>query len=527
MIAILWFAIVMEKQSYDSRLNAGEARDLVPLGDIDLWNWIAGYTGVRIAKCSVCPGHHSPWTFFRDLYYKRPSVALVLGSRGGGKSFLSALNTHIESRWNPRHETKILGGSRSQSEQVYRALRETVEYGSGSMGSDLPAIAQLRKDGATYRNGSEVSILSASSTSVRGPHVPSLKLDEVDEIPNDLREAAMGMCMDRHGSTASIVMSSTWHRLDGPMSNLLERSKAGEFPLYTFCAFEVLERCPAERSGPRLEECPSCPLFRYCHDVTDGGPPKAKRSNGHYSIEALIQKIRSTSQSTFESDYLCLGPKTEGLWFPSFNTATHVSENAEYDWNLPVHLSIDSGVFTGAVFFQVAYSCTPEGQMEEIRVFADYLSEGLTAEQNARSILELAGKRCNARYDLLSTDPAGGSRNPVGPTVISEYERVGLKPMRRWPVGSIADGLALIESFVSPADGRSRFMVHPRCEATIRAMRAYRRAKRGGQWQDYPQDPQHPQEDIVDALRGGLRVCFPEGRSVKTNLTRVQARQVF
>ena len=362
---------------------------------------------------------------------------------------------------------------------------------------------------------------------MRGPHVPSLKLDEVDEIPNDLREAAMGMCMDRHGSSASVVMSSTWHRLDGPMSNLVERSQAGEFPLYTFCAFEVLERCSTERSGPRLEKCPSCPLFKYCHDVNDGGPPKAKRSNGHYAIDSLIQKIKSTSQRTFESDYLCLGPKTDGIWFPSFAVSTHVSERAEYDWNLPVHISIDSGVFTGAVFFQVAYAYTLEGQVEEIRIFADYLAEGLTAEQNARSILELAGKRCNAKYDVLSTDPAGGSRNPVGPTVISVYDRVGLRPMRRWPVGSVADGLALVESFVCPADGRSRFMVHPRCESTIRAMRSYRRAKRGGQWQDYPQDPQHPQEDVVDAIRGGLRVCFPEGRSVSSNLTRVQARQVF
>ena len=526
-MATLWFAINMEKRPNDLRIGIANAQDLIPLDDHDLWNWVVGYTGVRIAKNAVCHGHQSPWTFFRDLYFKRPSIALVLGSRGGGKSFLSALNTHVESRWRPRHETKILGGSRSQSEQVYRALRETVESGYGSMGSDLQSISQLRKDGATYHNGSEVSILSASSRSVRGPHVPSLKLDEVDEIPNDLRESAMGMCMDRHGSSASVVMSSTWHRLDGPMSNLVERSQAGEFPLYTFCAFEVLERCSTERSGPRLEKCPSCPLFKYCHDVNDGGPPKAKRSNGHYAIDSLIQKIKSTSQRTFESDYLCLGPKTDGIWFPSFAVSTHVSERAEYDWNLPVHISIDSGVFTGAVFFQVAYAYTLEGQVEEIRIFADYLAEGLTAEQNARSILELAGKRCNAKYDVLSTDPAGGSRNPVGPTVISEYERVGLRPMRRWPVGSVADGLALVESFVCPADGRSRFMVHPRCESTIRAMRSYRRAKRGGQWQDYPQDPQHPQEDVVDAIRGGLRVCFPEGRSVSSNLTRVQARQVF
>jgi hypothetical protein len=357
--------------------------------------------------------------------------------------------------------------------------------------------------------------------------VPSLKLDEVDEIPSELREAAMGMCMARNGASASVVMTSTWHKVNGPMSCLMERAREGEFPLYTFCAFEVLERCPSERSGRNLEKCPECPLIRYCHDVSDGGPPKAKRSNGHYAIDALIQKVRSTSARTFESDYLCMGPRSEGLWFPAFNRDHHVDTRAEFDPNLPVYLAIDSGVFTGAVFLQVARQVTAAGPVEEVRVFADYLAENLSAEQNARAILEVARTRCQGRLDCVSTDPAGGARNPVGPTVIAEFERVGLRPLRRWPLGSVADGLALIESFVDPADGGSRFRIHPRCVAVIRGMENYRRAKRSGQWQDYPEDPQHPHEDLVDSLRGGLRVCFPEGRCSQPSLARVPARQVF
>jgi hypothetical protein len=492
-----------------------------------LWQWVYAYTGVKIAFQKVCPGHDTAWDYFAGLYFRRPPLALVLGPRGGGKSFLSALNTHITSRWYPCHGTRILGGSRSQSEQVYRVLRETIHDGRGPFGSDADSIDQLLSGEAIYRNRSEVAILAASNTSVRGPHVPSLKLDEVDEIAPDLREAAMGMCMNRHGSTASVVMTSTWHKVNGPMGGLMDRAQAGEFPLFTFCAFEVLERCPEERSGPNLERCPSCPLFKYCHDVNDGGPPKAKRSNGHYSIGALIQKVRSTSARTFESDYLCKGPRSDGLWFPVFDPSTHVGTRAEYERNLPVYLAIDSGVFTGAVFFQVARTWTPAGPVEEVRVFADYLAENLPAEQNARAILKLADSHCERRIDVISTDPAGGSRNPVGPTVMGEYERVGLRPLRRWPNGSVADGLALVESFVDPADGRSRLTLHPRCVATCRALQNYRRARRGGQWQDYPEDPQHPHEDLVDALRGGLRVCYPEGRCSQPSLSRVPARQVF
>ncbi len=486
---------------------------------------IATGIDVRVADVPVCPGHQSPWDFLRDVQADRPSLALVLGARGTGKSYLSALDTHLTSLTRPGHETRVLGGSRSQSEQIYRALRGFARDWRPEMGDD--PIRSLLKSEASYGNGSEVSILAASSTSVRGPHAPSLKLDEVDEIDADHFEAAMGMCMERGGASASVVMTSTWHRLGGPMSGLIERARAGEFPLYSFCIFEVLESCPESRSGKFLEHCPRCPLVKHCHDVPPGFSPKAKRSNGHYKIDALIQKLRTTGARTFEADYLCKGPRADGLWFPGFDAESHVREAAEYDPGQPVHLAIDSGVFTGAVFFQVARDPTGSGADDRVRVFADYLREGASAETTAREILALAQSRCNGRLDRLSTDPAGGSRNAIGATVIAEYERVGLRPLARWPTGSVADGLALLESFVQPAEGPPRLTVHPRCRATIAALRSYRRAKRGGQWQDYPEDPQHPHEELVDSLRGGLRTCYPEGRARPIHFPRIPARQVF
>src|SRR4029079_3686039 len=117
--------------------------------------------------------------------------------------------------------------------------------------------------------------------------------------------------------------------------------------------------------------------------------------------------------------------------------------------------------------------------------------------------------------------------NPVGPTVIAEYERMGLHSLRRWPTGPPADGLSLVEACVQPADGMSRVTIHPRCVSLVQAMQNYRRAKRGGQWQDWPEDPQHPFEDMVDALRGGLRNYFPNGRGPVPNFTRVSARRVI
>lgn len=502
-----------------------------------LWRWIDLHAGIRVARRPVCPGHHAPWDFLHSMYFDRPPVSLALGGRGTGKSFLTALSSHLVSRWHPNHRVRVLGGSLAQSRQIYEAMGTIGRTIEDRIGESHAEFRSLHKDRAVYPNGSETTILAASRTSVRGPHVPTLLLDEVDEIPTDLRESAMGMCMNLGGLPASTIMTSTWHRVGGPMTDLVARGEAGDFPLFRFCIFEVMERCPDSRSGPRLEKCMECPLVRWCHDVKDGGPPRAKRSDGHYAIDAVIQKLAIVSMKVFEADYLCNGPRADGLWFAGFDRRLHVSENAEYRPGEPVHLGLDSGVFTGTALFQVAWdrpSPNDRGMagssrsrgVPRVNVFGEYLSEGVSAENNARRILEMLRSRCNGRVDHAWTDPAGKARNPIGPTVLAEYERVGLR-LTPWPNGSIADSLSRVESLLNPADGPPRLTIHPRCESLIRALENYRRARRAGQWQDWPEDPQHPHEDLVDSLRGGLRAAIPDDTFDSDFVPRVSAKRVF
>jgi hypothetical protein len=501
--------------------------------------------GVKLGATAVCRGHCAPLDIAEASAFIRPRLMLVLGPRGGGKSFGAAFSTVVDSARHDRHETLILGGSEAQSRQIYSAIAEF----RGPDGTESQHGLSLDSFTATRAvfpgTGSTVQFIPASPKSVRGPHVPTLRLDEVDEMDPDIRESSFGMCMEKHGTRASVSMTSTWHRVGGPMSELLERGDAGEFPVFRFCVWEVLERCPDQRSGPNLERCPSCPLFAMCHeDAADhGGVPKAKRSDGHYSIDALIQKLQGVSLRVFRSDYLCLGPKADGVWFTAWDESKHVRDSAEFDPTLPVHCAVDSGVFTGAVLFQVrrveADERDPITRARKVRVlitvFGEYLAEGKTAEQNAIAILALiqglAGDAKARGMLRVSTDAAGGARNPVGPTVLAEYERAGLMGFRRletWPSypGSVEDGLLLIEALLESADGGVSLTVHPRCRGLRNALAGYRRARRKGAWQDYPEDPQHPHEDFVDALRGGIKVEMPESRKPESPLRRVKAHRV-
>lgn len=497
------------------------------------------FTGIRIARNAVCQGHSAPLAMFVEQVLTRPSLSLWHGPRGGGKSFLSALDTHMTSRFNPRHGTRILGGSKAQSAQIYEAIRDAVQHGRGPLGSDADSIATLLKTEASYVNGSNVSILAASPTSVRGPHVPSLKLDEVDEIPDDLRQSATGMCMDIRGQKASILMTSTWHRMAGSMASLMDQGRKGEFPVHTFCSFEILERCPDERSGPGLERCGDCPIQSWCHsDIGVTGLPKAKRADGHYGIDSLIQKAKAVSPRVFASDYLCGTPVAANVWFSRYDDAANVGTDAEYTPDHEVHCSIDCGVWTGATLFQVFRN----GDQRRINVFGEYLAEDPGAGNAARAILAMIEARAPGviAQGLLrvSVDQAGNAATPIGITVFAEYKAAGLVGSQRhrgngglegWDryPGSVNDTLTHVEGLVCAADGSRALRIHPRCTHLRSAFLGYVRKVVDGQATDDPKEPQHPAEEMIDALRGGLSVEFPQRKNEPKPARTAPYRRVF
>lgn len=480
--------------------------------------------GLKLPVAPVCREHHSPATMVAQVVYDRPSFCLWRGPRGGGKSAGAGFSGFLQAGWHEEFHAKILGGSLAQSEQIYRAMDI---FRDALPGADI--VREMLATKATFANGATIEMLTASPKSVRGPHVPQLYLDEVDEIEDEIRQHAMGMAMARGRLKSSVVMTSTWHKVAGPMAALVrEAEEEGTFPVGTFCMFDVLERCPEERSGRHLEKCPECPLLRWCHAGIDEHPsrlPKAKRSCGHYDIDAFIQKTVATSLRVFESDYLCLQPRAPGQWFKDYDESRHVAESADYDPRLPFHTSIDTGVHTGAVFFQVRR--LPDGSAK-VNVFGDYYSENVTgdqaggAEAQGRAIValcrELTGQETAA--GRLSMDSASRQRNGAGYTVIGEYQRAGCigrgRTIEPWqPVGPgnpKADTLQLVEAFLLSAGDVVGLTIHPRCRGIRDALRSYVRKKRDDQWTDEPEDPQHPHENLIDALAGGLKLEFPEGR---------------
>ena len=218
-----------------------------------------------------------------------------------------------------------------------------------------------------------------------------------------------------------------------------------------------------------------------------------------------LDRLRGTRRGRLRDGLWVAG---EGQWFGSFDPATHVSRSAAFDPSYPVHLAVDTGVHTGAVWFQVR----EEADGPAVTVFGDYYSFDVHAYQNAKAILDKTEALCGGRVDVGRMDPSGNAASGFGgQTIESEYRRAGLRlaPWPKYP-GCVAAGLALVESFVAVDPPKLR--VHPDCKGLVDALANYKRKKRGGQYVDEPEDPQHPYEELVDALRSGLLDAWPAGR---------------
>ena len=187
-------------------------------------------------------------------------------------------------------------------------------------------------------------------------------------------------------------------------------------------------------------------------------------------------------------------------------------------------MPIDAGTLrhTAAVFFQVRNH--PDSDRKRVTVFADYHALDVVSQKNAVAIRELAHQLpCHGRIDQVRLDPAASARSSLGPAAYSEYERVfGSRIVARWPQHLVLDGLDALENLLETGD----LVIHPRCVRLKEAFRNYCRQRRGGQWVDFPADG-HPEEDLMDALRGGVRDAMPAGLSPGPRVHQVHASGIL
>src|SRR5262249_55943224 len=132
----------------------------------------------------------------------------------------------------------ILGGSGEQSKNVHTYMADAWEYPRAPrqfLRSD-PFQMETR-----LSNRQKIRALLASQTSVRGPHIPRLRIDEADSMTLKLFDAAMGQTMEQRGILPQTVISSTWQEPQGVFTEVLKCAAERGWPVYSWCWRESLQ----------------------------------------------------------------------------------------------------------------------------------------------------------------------------------------------------------------------------------------------------------------------------------------------
>lgn len=198
--------------------------------------FIATVLGIRLPHPAVCEGHKSPLDALWDAYADEEYFTIWHAMRGSGKTMLLAVLSWVESIFKPRCGTTVLGGSLEQSQRCVTYLNAFW---------DMPKaprkllVGDVAGRGYRLKNGSWVTALAASQKSVRGPHPQRLRLDEVDEMSEEIFNAALGQPKANHGIPDQIVASSTLHHPFGMMADLIDSGDERGASLYRWCVEEV------------------------------------------------------------------------------------------------------------------------------------------------------------------------------------------------------------------------------------------------------------------------------------------------
>ena len=503
-----------------------------------LWQFVRTVYGLAVPRRAVCPGHAAPMEYLVRAVLEPGRDLVVWASRGGAKTELGSLATHLDAILRPGCQTRILGGSLDQSEKMYEYL---LRKWDGAFAGYLAREPTARR--TELVNGSIIEVLTQSPRSVRGQRVHRLKCDEVDEFGPEVWRAAQFVTQSAPRGEpcawipAQLEVFSTMHRPFGPMARLVDHLTQNEScapegtpsgrdvpsrkpQLLKWCLWEVLEPCPPERS------CSRCPLWSDCEG-------RARGADGYFPIDDAIAQHARASREAWGAEMLCLRPRGEGLVFAEFNPASHVAP-VGFDASLPLYRAIDFGYANPFVclWVQVKSDCgsrtadgacswaplpggprgsaggerqSPDLDLSHVqaRVLAEYVERERPIAEHAHAMASRDPGPVLATYG----DPAGWQRSDItGTGPCQELAALGIRV--RTPRAGILEGVEMLRRLVKPRPGREPgLVIDPSCRWLVQALQEYHwEGAADGRRSERPakDGPDHP----IDALRYLLTGLF-------------------
>ena len=443
------------------------------------------FLGIRAPGKAVCTGHDAPLRYLADGFFDRVGDCVVWAPRGGGKTTLAAALTLLESKFRAGCGTRILGGSETQSRYLYDYFRKFLE---GTFEGDVEGKTGAER--TRLRNGSEVEILTQSPTTVRGVHVPRLRLDEVEEFRREVLEAALFITQSRGGIRGRTEMLSTLHHPFGLMAEMMDDADGRGVRVYKWCLWEVMEKC-------RDRGCSRCELSEDCRG-------KARESEGYYAVEDALAKRRLVSRESWETEMLCLRPSRKGLFYTAYDEDVHVAKEElrwREDWEL--FRAFDWGVNGATVCLWIQVD--GEGR---VYVVDELYQSGLAISDMAARVAAHEKGKGYGKASRSYCDPSGAS-------YVLEFAKAGIRCTGKREDGGRINvrhsGYETVRRLLKvDENGKSRLVISPRCVNTRREFRTYHYPAERGEAPP-SEEPAKVDDHAMDALRYFAVGRFGEG----------------
>lgn len=265
----------------------------LPENDDELWQVVHTMWGVTLPR-HTCgnPDHTPPFQAFADAYFNRGHQALWHGSRGlSGKSFMLAI-LGLTKAVLLGTEVNLLGGSLAQSTNLHIHMRAALEYKNAPEFMIVNNTATLIE----FTNKAKIHPLTASQKTVRGPHPPFLILDEIDEMDQDILDAALGQPMPQKnylGVTQKpyTVMCSTWQNPEGTFTEMRRRFEEKNDPIIQWCYKCSANPIDGWLSEETIEEKrQSIPAEMWRTEYELGEPAIGNRAFNPEAVDAMFDK---------------------------------------------------------------------------------------------------------------------------------------------------------------------------------------------------------------------------------------------
>jgi hypothetical protein len=267
-----------------------------PRTDDELYELVKAMWGHTIPRHKVCSDHDAPFDAFAEAYFRRMPSILIHGSRGlSGKSrLMSILGLTVASVLGS--DVNIVGGSLNQSINIHNTMRSAWE-------SEHAPKYLIKEETATrirLTNKSIIMPLTASQKSVRGPHPPSLLLDEIDEMELAIFDASLGQPMPQENWKGDIirpmtVMTSTWQYPDKTFAEVQQRFMDRDDKIFRWCYKDTSNPIDGwldqETIDQKRAEIPA-EMWRVEYDL--GEPSIGNRAIDTAAVEAMFSLPEDT-----------------------------------------------------------------------------------------------------------------------------------------------------------------------------------------------------------------------------------------